>query len=114
MIKKTGSWIAIVLVILAVFSGYFYFQNLQNNVYPEEIIFDASEIFKPELKRFLNSVDSTISKLKTDVSQVNVDALPVESLNQYFSEMTTNKDQLYGLVLFGKNMNYVIFRDQDS
>jgi hypothetical protein len=114
MIKRPGSWVAIVLLLLAVFSGYLYFKNLNSKIYPEEIIFKASEKFKPELIRFLSNVKQTIDKLKTDVRQVNVDALPVDSLNQYFSQMTNKRDQSFGFVLFGKKVNYVIFRDQDS
>ncbi len=114
MIKKPGSWIAIILIILALVSGFLYIKNVNNKPYPEKIIFSASEQFKPILKLFLRDVKSTVEKLKTDVSHINVDAFPVDSLNQYFAELTGKRDILYGVVLFGDNMNYVIFRDQNS
>lgn len=114
MIKRPGSWIAIVLIMMAIVSGFLFLKKVNNEPFSTEIIYEVSELFRPNLKLFLDNAQSTIKKLKTDISQVNVDALPVDSLNQYFSDLTEKKEILYGVVLFGDNMNYVIFRDQNS
>ena len=114
MIKRPGTWIAIVLIMMAIVSGFLFLKKVNNKPFSTEIIYEVSELFRPNLKLFLDNAQSTIKKLKTDISQVNVDALPVDSLNQYFSDLTGKKEILYGVVLFGDNMNYVIFRDQNS
>jgi len=114
MIKRPGTWITIIFILLALVIMYLYINEKNRKLFPEEIIYNTSEQFRPDLGLFLNNVESTVDKLKSDVMLVHVDELPVESLNRYFSELTSKKDLLYGVVLFGDDMNYVIIRDQDS
>jgi len=114
MIKKPGTWISLFFVVLALVSGYFYLTGINKQVLPENIIFKASNRFKSDLKSFLNSAGSTYDKLNTEIKYTNVDELPVDSLNRYFSNLIGKKTLLFGVLLFGDNMNYVVFRDQDS
>ena len=114
MVKRPGTWIAIFFMLLALIGMYLYIHEKNRKLFPEEIIFNTSMQFRPDLELFLDNVESTVTRLKSDVALVDVDKLPVSSLNRYFSELSSNKDLLYGIILFGDNMNYVIVRDQDS
>jgi len=101
-------------VLLALISAIFYLNGKNKQVLPENIICDASVRFKSDLKSFLDNVQATVYKLNKEVKSINVDKLAVEDLNQYFSELMGEKQLLFGVLLFGDNMNYVIIRGQDS
>lgn len=114
MIKKPGTWISIIFVFLAFVGAYLYLNERLSLPHEEEIVYSTSERFRSDLNNFLGNVESTVNKLNSDVNQVHVDELPVDSLNLYFSELTGKREMLYGVLLFGDKMNYVIFRDENS
>lgn len=114
MIKKPGTWISIIFLLLALVATYLYVSEKFRLPHDEEIVFNTSENFRPSLNSFLEEVEFTVDKLKKDVNYVHVDELSLDSLNLYFSELTGKRESLYGVLLFGDKMNYVIFRDQDS
>ncbi|NOX85918.1 MAG: ATP-binding protein [Chlorobi bacterium] len=112
--KKAGIWITAFFLILSLISILLFFNRKNNQFYPEEIIARASRTFKPDLKNFLSEVNQTVKQLEQDAESEDVDSLPLENLNQYFSKIITENDLLKGVVVFGSNMNYVIIRDNDS
>lgn len=114
MINKPGTWISITFVLLALVSMFLYLNEKLTLAHEEEIIYEASGYFRTDLKDFLQSVENTVNKLKEDVNFIQVDELPVDSLNRYFSEMTGKRKLLHGVLLFGDHMNYVLFRDKNS
>lgn len=114
MIKKPGTWISIVFVILAMVSAFYYISGINKQVLPENIICKASEKFRSDLRSFLENARSANEKLNNEIKSINVDQLPVKSLNSYFSSLLGQNKLLYGVLLFGDNMNYVIIRGQDS
>ena len=112
--KKAGIWIAAFFLVLAVISIFMYFNRKKNQLYPDEIISLASDTFRPDLKGFLSEVNQTVMHLEKEAKNEDVDKLPLDSLNRYFSKVITDSKLLKGIVIFGSNMNYVIIHDNDS
>ncbi len=112
--KKPGTWIMIFFLILSMVSIIFYFVRKENEIYPDEIITRASEMFRPDLKGFLAEVNQTVMQLEKNAKNEDIDELTSDSLNVYFSKLISGNNLLKGIVIFGSNMNYVIIRDNDS
>ena len=112
--KKTGIWIALFFLALALISIFLYFNRKNREIHPEEIIAMASDTFKPDLKGFLSEVEQTVNLLNKEAKDEDVDSLPLDSLNRYFSRIIADSKLLKGIVVFGSNMNYVIIQDNDS
>ncbi len=112
--KKRGIWIIIFFLILSLISILLYFVRKENEIYPDEIITRASEMFRPDLKGFLSEVNQTVKQLEKNAKNEDIDELPSDSLNVYFSKLISGNNLLKGIVVFGSNMNYVIIRDNDS
>jgi hypothetical protein len=114
MVKKFGFWIALLFLILALTSSVFYLYTKSKKVYPNEVISSVSKSFKSDLKKFLNLSRISAEQLKEDAQEVDIDDLPIGSLNQYFSKFISSDKFLQGVVIFGNSMNYVIYQDNDS
>jgi len=114
MHKKFGFWIAVLFLVLAAGSSIFYLYTKNEKVYPNEVISNVSKSFKTDLKQFLNAASQSVKQLKQDARLIDIDDFPVDSLNQYFSKFISEDQYLQGVVIFGNNMNYVIYQDDDS
>ena len=93
--KKTSNRIAVLFIALAMVSGYLYFQEKNKATYKEAIIASSSESFKSDLKSFLIDVESSVEKLRTDISLISVDKTHVDLLNEYFSKLTAFHNSVY-------------------
>ena len=114
MSKKPGFWIAIIFVILAITSAILYIMNRDKTVYSNEIIGMVSKSFKTDIKAFLSTAEKSVNQMKIDALTIDVDKISADSLDFYFSKFIQNEKYLQGVVIFGNDMNYVIYREEKS
>jgi hypothetical protein len=114
MVKKFGFWIAVSFLILAFISLALYFYKKDRTEFSNEIIAGVAGSFKKDLKVYLASAEESVNKINADVRNVDVDELSADSLDLYFSKLISAEKYLQGIVIFGGNMNYVIYRENDT
>ncbi len=114
MSKKPRFWIAIVFVILAFTSAALYIMNRDKTVYSNEMIGTVSKEFKKDIKAFLSTAEKSVNQMKIDALTIDVDNISADSLDFYFSQFIQNEKYLQGVVIFGNDMNYVIYREDQS
>jgi hypothetical protein len=73
----------------------------------------VSRTFKQDLKEFLTTAKGSVDQLKFDAIRVDVDSLSSDELDRYFSGFIEKEKYLQGVVIFGNNMNYVIYREEN-
>lgn len=112
--KKTKIWISIIFAFIGVLAliSYFYVGNRQTNA--DEIIERASNAFKLDLNAFVINSGNSIDKLKTDVSKFDLESLPIDTLDVYITQLIRKNKYLKGLVLFSEQLNYTLFRDNNT
>jgi hypothetical protein len=114
MTKKAGFWIAVSFFILALASLVLYFVKKDQAEYANEMISKVGLSFKNDLKVFLSAAESSVQKLKLDAGNLDVDTLEAGQLDLYFSKLISEEQYLQGVVIFGRNMNYVIYREEGT
>ena len=114
MFKKLGFWVTIFFLLLAISSLTMYLLEQKKGFYPEETITKSSSDFQEALNQFLGMSKRSVEQLQKDASRRDIDILPTYELHNYFSAYISNQPKLYGIVLFGSKMNYVMIRDQNS
>ncbi len=114
MIKKSGLIIAFSLFVLAIVSLILYFQANDKKVYSDELINTVSTGFKKSLKSFIGSADKSMNNAKTALFNTDKSLRTKHDLDNLFvSQMVDNK-LLKGIILFSKNLSYVIIREDKT
>jgi hypothetical protein len=114
MFKKLGFWFSVSFLVIAIISAVFYFLRKNEPQYPNEMISFVSETFKKDLKQFLKSAEKSVDKLESNIGQIDVDSSSAKKLDVYFSDLIRNEKYLQGVIIFGKDMNYVIYKEENS
>lgn len=112
--KKVGIWVSVISIIFGVLAliSHFYVGNRQTNA--DEIIESASNAFKLDLNEFVSNAGKSIGKLKSDASGFDLESLPIDTLDEYSTQLIRKDKNLKGLLLFSKHLNYTLFRDNNT
>ncbi len=114
MSKKIGFWIAVLFLVLACVSIALFFVIKDKPVYSNEMIGAVSKSFKADLKVFLTTARQSVNQLKRDAKTVDIDKLPTDSLSSYLSKFIENEKYLQGVIIFGDDKGYVIYKDEKT
>lgn len=114
MLKKFGFWLSVFFLLLTIVSLGFYLKQKMSDINPEEVIIKSSKMFKPKLKSFLKIVDATIENIEQKATYLDVDILPKDSLNIYFSRLIDEEEFLQGIVLLGSDIDYALVKDNKT
>lgn len=112
--KKIGISFSIILIILALASFSYYFTSEKKSIYSDELISTVSLDFKTNLKEFLSKANKTSINLRNGAVGYNNDTLTHIELNEALTKQIKNDELLKGVILFSKNVNYVILREDKT
>ncbi len=114
MLKKFGFWISISFLMLAVISFILFLTVKKKDFYADEVIEQVSDLFKKDLKSFLKTVEGSVDTIQKNARSVDVDMINKDRLNNYFSGLIDSEPYLKGVVVLGENMNFFIYKDENS
>lgn len=114
MNKKTGFGVFALLIVISVVSFLLYLTDKDKTIYADEFISSVSGRFKTGLNDFLESADKSLQETRQNIKHYSSKIPDQADLNQLSVNQMKNNKKLKGIMLFSKNMNYVMLREENS